>query len=289
MAFLLMVFICAFLLVSQGSFAHAGSTDDFGGHTDNETGEYHYHHGYPAHQHTNGICPYEFDDRTGYRSGPSSSSSSKSYPQQNKDYEKIAEDLQDSLDRTTKELKSTKGTLSRYKAVMFILCVVLIILTASLTAKGKKCRKLQDSSDLSLLYFTDAQKAFEKLYAGRSSLDLAGAPRGSFISSDDRPIDPSFEDNSENTLYVFNPSSTGCKSYHRRGCKYARCPVDAYRIYTEFSQLTPCHSCKPSVPDYSWYDRCKKIEQTKKRYNILPQGCSDPENALIPTLPSGQI
>ena len=39
-------------------FAHPGKTDSNGGHFDHSTGEYHYHHGYPAHQHENGTCPY---------------------------------------------------------------------------------------------------------------------------------------------------------------------------------------------------------------------------------------
>lgn len=39
-------------------FAHSGGTDENGGHWDYEAGEYHYHHGYPAHQHPNGVCPY---------------------------------------------------------------------------------------------------------------------------------------------------------------------------------------------------------------------------------------
>lgn len=39
-------------------FAHPGKTDSTGGHFDRSTGEYHYHHGYPAHQHENGTCPY---------------------------------------------------------------------------------------------------------------------------------------------------------------------------------------------------------------------------------------
>lgn len=39
-------------------FAHPGKTDSDGGHFDRSTGEYHYHHGYPAHQHENGTCPY---------------------------------------------------------------------------------------------------------------------------------------------------------------------------------------------------------------------------------------
>lgn len=43
--------------------AHSGRTDSSGGHHDYKNasglGPYHYHHGYPAHLHENGICPYE--------------------------------------------------------------------------------------------------------------------------------------------------------------------------------------------------------------------------------------
>ena len=39
-------------------FAHSGRTDANGGHYVGGTSNYHYHHGYSAHQHPNGICPY---------------------------------------------------------------------------------------------------------------------------------------------------------------------------------------------------------------------------------------
>ncbi len=43
--------------------AHSGRTDSSGGHHDYKNasglGSYHYHHGYPAHLHENGVCPYE--------------------------------------------------------------------------------------------------------------------------------------------------------------------------------------------------------------------------------------
>lgn len=38
--------------------AHIGGTDGKGGHHDRKNGGYHFHHGNPAHQHTNGQCPY---------------------------------------------------------------------------------------------------------------------------------------------------------------------------------------------------------------------------------------
>lgn len=71
----LLVLVLA-LLLSLPVFAHSGGTDSNGGH--NGPGGYHYHHGYPAHQHEGGECPYDFDDRTGESSGTSSSGSSSS-------------------------------------------------------------------------------------------------------------------------------------------------------------------------------------------------------------------
>ena len=61
-AFLLL----AALLLSIVSFAHPGRTDSKGGHHDGNS--YHYHHGYPPHKHTNGECPYNFDDQTKHES-----------------------------------------------------------------------------------------------------------------------------------------------------------------------------------------------------------------------------
>lgn len=53
-------------------FAHSGKTDGAGGHYDRDSGDYHYHHGYSAHEHYDmdgdGIkdCPYNFDDKTNH-------------------------------------------------------------------------------------------------------------------------------------------------------------------------------------------------------------------------------
>lgn len=53
------IWIVLIVLCSFGLLFHPGRTDEDGGHTDSSTGEYHYHHGYPAHQHPDGKCPYE--------------------------------------------------------------------------------------------------------------------------------------------------------------------------------------------------------------------------------------
>lgn len=56
----IVVFMAILLLITPGlALGHSGRTDSNGGHWDRKYGTgYHYHHGYPAHQHKNGICPY---------------------------------------------------------------------------------------------------------------------------------------------------------------------------------------------------------------------------------------
>lgn len=64
---IIFIFVLTFIIfLSFGlvTYAHSGGTDSNGGHYDSTTGEYHYHHGYSAHQHINGECPYDFDDGT---------------------------------------------------------------------------------------------------------------------------------------------------------------------------------------------------------------------------------
>lgn len=80
---ILFLVICTFCLsfICIMAHAHPGRTDSNGGHTDHSTGEYHYHHGYPAHDHYDidgdGIidCPYDFIDKNNQSSGNISESS----------------------------------------------------------------------------------------------------------------------------------------------------------------------------------------------------------------------
>lgn len=82
--FLLFFLFMSFIITPVS--AHEGRTDSNGGHIDSGSGEYHYHHGYPAHAHFDmngdGVidCPYDFDDQTNYSSDSSSSGSSGSRP-----------------------------------------------------------------------------------------------------------------------------------------------------------------------------------------------------------------
>lgn len=71
-----LVFFILSVLLSIICYAHGGKTDANGGHYNSSTGEYHYHHGYPAHQHPGGICPYSYDDKTDHLNGRSYSDDS---------------------------------------------------------------------------------------------------------------------------------------------------------------------------------------------------------------------
>lgn len=60
------VIICIIFLslLNIQAFAHPGQTDSEGGHWNHSSGEYHYHHGEPAHDHISGRCPYDVNEVT---------------------------------------------------------------------------------------------------------------------------------------------------------------------------------------------------------------------------------
>ena len=85
---LILLTALSIISIAGNSYSHAGKTDSNGGHKDNQNksglGSYHYHcGGYPAHLHTNGVCPYTSDSTSSNNSSqkntskPDSSSNSK--------------------------------------------------------------------------------------------------------------------------------------------------------------------------------------------------------------------
>jgi len=74
------IMLIIILTIPLVSLAHSGRTDSSGGHRDNKNasglGSYHYHHGYSAHLHPNGICPYSSSSSTSTKSTYISSSTS---------------------------------------------------------------------------------------------------------------------------------------------------------------------------------------------------------------------
>ena len=81
LSFLLIVL--SLISIQINVYAHSGRTDSSGGHKDNKNisglGSYHYHcGGYPAHLHTNVVCPYSSSSLSSSSSSSTSSSASSS-------------------------------------------------------------------------------------------------------------------------------------------------------------------------------------------------------------------
>lgn len=79
----IVLIISSVILIGANTYAHSGRTDSYGGHKDNNNksglGSYHYHcGGYPAHLHTNGVCPYSSSSSSNKSSSSSSSPNSSS-------------------------------------------------------------------------------------------------------------------------------------------------------------------------------------------------------------------
>lgn len=75
----------ALFMCTSSAYGHSGRTDSSGGHKDNKNvsglGPYHYHcGGYPAHLHTNGVCPYSSSSNNSSSSSNSNSKPSSSAP-----------------------------------------------------------------------------------------------------------------------------------------------------------------------------------------------------------------
>lgn len=109
------------------SLAHPGRTDAKGGHTNRSTGEYHYHHGYPEHQHPGGKCPYDFDDKTGENSWKNSGNSSKSKKESNAEKKTIVVTPEP---KPSSKLLSILNRIGKLCAILFIALYVFFFALA---------------------------------------------------------------------------------------------------------------------------------------------------------------
>ena len=130
------------LLLETKASAHAGKTDWQGGHTDRETGDYHYHHGYPAHDHYDmdgdgkADCPYDFDDKTNHSSSTTGKSSGSSTGYTYPELETISrptlptqqEETSVPTQNTPIETKEDKMTKHLLFVIAFLIFVIIILI-----------------------------------------------------------------------------------------------------------------------------------------------------------------
>lgn len=123
---IIVILVIAVLVIPVLAFAHSGRTDSAGGHTDRDTGEYHYHHGHSAHQHTNGECPYDFDDRADRSSSNYSSNKTYNSPKITNDLPKNTKSPpSQSPQPKNKNLVSAEKNTSARDVVLLICYVIL--------------------------------------------------------------------------------------------------------------------------------------------------------------------
>lgn len=254
-----LAFVFAFvLLLSPAVLAHSGKTGANGGHYDRSTGEYHYHHGYPAHQHYDmdgdGVvdCPYNFDDQTGRNSGRSSSGSKKSSGQ--------------STYVTPTPTPKKKGIAVPPMLILGICAIpigatVLIVICAPIYALvDRAVKKRQEKKE---------KAECTALYTGKAITDLVDIPPGSSIGVDGLPH--SGGGGKWGALYTFYVTETG-KTYHRKyGCSHARLARNAYNIRAD-TRLRPCRRCKPELPDTEWVARYQEVKRNADRFGIHVDG-----------------
>lgn len=231
--------LCCVFLVPIVS-AHSGRTDGNGGHYNSSTGEYHYHHGYPEHQHINGTCPYNFDDKTNHGSN--------SYHNEG-------------APKKSKSESSIFGSIVIWAIVAWISYHIIKFIVKAII-EGKKLKKEQKQKELD---FLQKKQEYTLLYGGLTNIEilsLVNPPVGVSINQDGNL---SFEESDSFFVYV---SNTG-KVYHKKGCNKKAINKKLFYSFYDKHKYKPCKKCKPSpLADDAWYREYSRILDIKNKYGI---------------------
>ena len=277
------------------SYSHPGGTDQYGGHYDSSTGEYHYHHGYSEHQHydMNGDgtidCPYDFKDISGSSSSSSSGSSSASG-----NVSRSVANEQTNLNHENHEQKKNSAPQNKYAvfALLFVFFAVIFVIFIIIKNERKKREykeKLKDGipnlrSDLyelkrrecevksiRLSYMKREVSSLERrlfslkeLYDSNKSITperYAGVPLDSYMTSSGLPRQKYVESIEEDKYYFCINLQTN--TLHCKSCRYAAGidPLNIYRIkqLRKGNKINLCKVCQPCTPDIDWVDKYKSI------------------------------
>ena len=259
--------IFALMVVSCFAFAHPGRTDADGGHFDRSDGSYHYHHGYPAHDHIDGVCPYNFDDRTGWNSGSSSSSShAKS---------SSASSLPRKKDGVAEEVLLLSAS------AVFIVSSILYFRREQKEEREAALRKEREAALAAKL--ESERREFLSLYEGRRLSEIAPPPSPDMrIGADGLPCsDGPGKWGSSFTVYVTYRG----RVYHSKPVCGTACgrPINIVQA----GNYPPCGRCgRCSCIDLSWYRKQKTLLLESRRLfgrSIFPDIQDEPprENQFL--------
>lgn len=217
-------------------FAHSGRTDGSGGHYDRSTGEYHYHHGYPAHDHIGGVCPYDYDDKTGESSGISSGS-------------------KPTTTRTYTSSTSNKSNINKDIIVAFVIfCFTLLPLVFCIA-----------SIIIDAVKYHMSRRKYMIMYGNIPLEELIQIPFGSEIGADGLPKEIGQDD--WGALYTVYITKSG-KSFHTKDCAHAKNAKKVHVLDVICDDMAPCKTCKPSEPELGWYFEYIDVKNIKDKYKI---------------------
>lgn len=241
----------AIALCATFAIAHPGRTDSHGGHYDSSTGEYHYHHGYPAHQHENGICPYNFNDKTDHSSSSHSSNKSSVKGSSNTNHSK-------SRQWTTWELFFI--VIGSSIGFYFIIILYGVAISSIESAKERK-------------QFIKKQTEYRNKYMHKTKNKIAeecGMPPDTEIGFDGLP--KVIGADGWGDKYTFYKSYNGYAVHHIPDCNhYSLEKVHAYYV----RRFKPCSWCCPPLPDLEWYRKYLAIINLLEKYDVrISLGCS---------------
>lgn len=300
-----MALVLAVTLCIGSASAHPGRTDANGGHYNHSTGEYHYHHGYPAHQHTDGVCPYDYDDRTGWNSGSSSQEKGLYYldgtPVERKEEKSIQERLDDMIESggdsqasNTAEPEQEKPknqiggliALGAFVTIFFVLPLLSAIIEGiSWHREKRKKRVKQEPQALPkpkptkrtpvqppMRTISKEERehmiqadAYREMCGGRSIRKMAGVPEDVYFDTFDRPNTLN-RDPPEDPFFVYVTKKG--ESYHLRTCRLAKnaSPMNICQAMAEGKQ--PCKLCRPmeKLPDFAV--RYRELKRIQREYGV---------------------
>lgn len=265
--------VLAFLCCTSVSFAHPGRTDSSGGHYNRSTGEYHYHHGYPEHQHVNNTCPHDFDDRTGENSGSSTSSSREPPTISTRKMPTIS-----TGNGTQAKTSTSNGGIAKKILLYVIVCAVGMYVCYKVI---DKCAKIHEERVFvrnhgSVKFADQLRPQLQEIKKRRLELQqkkyfsprkVCGVPNEAFLNDKLLPCTKGAPApfGKYTVFYNFNT-----KKFHFAHCIYARygremnilnVPIDA----------TPCYRCLYSGPPLDWIDPYREYMAAFKVIGINPE------------------
>ena len=235
---LIFTFLLLAVCLYTTAYAHSGRTDSNGGHYDRETGEYHYHHGYPAHDHDGGICPYNYDDRTGWNSGTTGDGSKDN---QSKGQKNIP-----------KKTESNNSKLLPFILLLTPFAILLLFLLWSFIYGYVDSRK-----------FAKEQAKYSQLYEGKRISEIISIPNYAIVGSDGLPKDRDATTywGKHFTVYC---SATGKRAHRKKGCSNAYIAKNI--VNAPYYTCSRCY--KEEKESLDWFFEYRRIKRLAHTYKI---------------------